>query len=196
MTSENQEREGESPLRFFSSGVEKYFARRREHQNQIREFDRSSRPDEFQDSQLTFKNRIAIRFLDLLVGTDAAQQLFESDEPISIHKVYRNWRRVQLERREENKTRRQEILAARKEHREALRESRLNRYQPSLTERICMILDYDPTHNELGETGVATFSGALIQFFSRVIGTRILEIMGVVFVCAIGYFCYWAISQT
>ena len=68
-------------------------------------------------------------------------------------------------------------------------------WRTSWTERLFMLLDYDPTHTESGETKRPTILAAIIQWFMRVIWSQRIEIGGFIFIAAIGIWCYQLISS-
>lgn len=195
----NKEHEGQPPPGAVNSGIagglSKRLSEHREHRQKVRQFRDNVESVEHRGYRPTLWRKILFWFLNLTMGPRAAEELANSDERISVVAIYRHWRQSRNEHLETNRQNRRDFLETRREQREALREQRTQVYKPTLKVRLFILLDYDPTHNESGESSEATVIGAVFHFLARVIGTRILEILGVIFVCAIGYLCYLAIAQ-
>ena len=69
-------------------------------------------------------------------------------------------------------------------------------WRRSICETFFMLVDYDPTHAESGETQMPSISGAISQWFVRVIWTRRIELGGFLFILVVGLICYQAITSS
>ena len=190
----NHEHEGQLRSGSANSGIigglSKLLSERREHREIMKEFHDNVSSVENPGHYPSLWRRLLLRFYNVTLGPEAAEQLANSNGRITIGGFFRHWRQSHNKRLEVIRENRREMLNARREQREALRQNR-----PTLRDRVFLLLDYDATQNELGEERPATIFLAVVHFLARVVGTRILELAGVIFICLIGFFCYWAITQ-
>lgn len=98
---------------------------------------------------------------------------------------------------EEKRAQKKQVKQLRKERRQAMRENaKKPRWPGGISEKFYMLLDYDPTDSESGETGSPSIIGAILQWSYRVLWTQRIEIFGLVLLIVVGTVCYSAVSSS
>lgn len=78
-------------------------------------------------------------------------------------------------------------------YREEMKIQQRASWRSSISEMVFVLLDYDPTDAESGESVAPTLSGAISQWLHRVVWTRRIELGGFLFILIVGVICYFAI---
>ena len=107
-----------------------------------------------------------------------------------LKSVYENWATRAAEKREELNVWREYHKAVRRYRMEQLRKRSLFTY---IKEQVFVMLDYDATDVVSGEEELPTIRSALYQWWIRVFWTRRVELVGMLVLGIVGYYCYQAI---